>query len=54
MASDTLIIVNPRSRGGRTGKVWRALYPTVESALGACDVAEAGGECDARRSARRE
>ncbi len=50
--SDTLIIVNPRSRGGKTARVWQGLYPTVETALGACEVAETQGPADAIRIAR--
>ncbi len=33
-----LLIVNPASSGGRTGRVWNDLRRTVEQALGPCDV----------------
>jgi len=52
LANDTLIIVNPRSRGGKTAKVWGGLYPTVEGALGACDVVETRVPADAIQIAR--
>lgn len=33
-----LMIVNPASAGGRTGRVWRDLSRTIEMALGPCEV----------------
>ena len=35
----TLLVVNPQSGGGRTGKIWDAMRPAIEGALGAVDVA---------------
>jgi YegS/Rv2252/BmrU family lipid kinase len=33
-----LLIVNPASAGGRTGRIWRELARTIELALGPCEI----------------
>jgi len=48
----TLVIVNPRSRGGATGRRWASLEPLLRDALGALDVEQTRGPRDAERIAR--
>jgi YegS/Rv2252/BmrU family lipid kinase len=50
--SDTLLIVNPRAGGGRTGRTFEALRARIEAALGGCDVAFTQGRGDGIRIAR--
>jgi YegS/Rv2252/BmrU family lipid kinase len=48
----TLVIVNPRSRGGVTGRRWASLEPLLRDALGALDVEHTRAPRDAERIAR--
>jgi len=48
----TLVIVNPRSANGSTGRRWRRLEPRVREALGAVDIEHTRGRRDAERLAR--
>ena len=52
MPARTLVIVNPQSRGGATGRRWAAIEPLLREALGALDVATTRGPRDAERIAR--
>ena len=52
MAQRTLVIVNPRSRNGATGRRWPALEAHVRSALGPVEVEMTRGPRDAERLAR--
>lgn len=48
----TLVIVNPQSANGSTGRRWRRLEPRVREALGAVDIEHTRGRRDAERLAR--
>jgi YegS/Rv2252/BmrU family lipid kinase len=48
----TLVIVNPQSRGGATGRRWSAIEPRLRDALGDLDVARTRGPRDGERLAR--
>lgn len=48
----TLVIVNPRSANGSTGRRWCRLEPRVREALGAVDIEHTRGRRDAERLAR--
>jgi YegS/Rv2252/BmrU family lipid kinase len=48
----TLVIVNPRSRNGATGRRWHAVEGKLRDALGALDVERTRGPGDAERIAR--
>jgi diacylglycerol kinase (ATP) len=48
----TLVIVNPHSGGGATGRRWRKLEPRVREALGAAEIEQTRGARDAERLAR--
>jgi YegS/Rv2252/BmrU family lipid kinase len=52
VAQRTLVIVNPHSRGGATGRRWPALQSQVRSALGPIEVEMTRGPRDAERLAR--
>lgn len=52
MAARTLVIVNPNSGNGATGRRWRALAGRVEAVLGAVEVEATRGPRDAERIAR--
>lgn len=51
MGSRTLVIVNPQSGGGATGRRWSALEPRVRAALGDVEVALTRARGDAMRLA---
>jgi diacylglycerol kinase (ATP) len=48
----TLVIVNPRSRGGRTGRQWPAIEQRLRAALGPLEVEPTRAPRDAERIAR--
>jgi len=48
----TLVVVNPASRSGATGRRWPRVEPRLRDALGALDVAFTRGPRDAERIAR--
>ncbi len=48
----TLVIVNPRSQNGATGRRWRGIEQTVRAALGPVEVEPTRGPRDAERIAR--
>jgi YegS/Rv2252/BmrU family lipid kinase len=48
----TLVIVNPKSRGGATGRRWAGVEAKLRDALGALDVEMTRGPRDAERIAR--
>jgi len=48
----TLVIVNPTSRGGATGRRWAAIEPMLRDALGALEVEMTRAPRDAERIAR--
>jgi YegS/Rv2252/BmrU family lipid kinase len=48
----TLVIVNPRSRNGATGRRWKALETELRRALGPFDVEHTRAQRDAERIAR--
>jgi diacylglycerol kinase (ATP) len=52
VAARTLVIVNPRSRNGATGRRWKALESRLRSALGPLEVEQTRGPRDAERIAR--
>ncbi len=52
MASRTLVIVNPKSRGGATGRRWPSIEAKLRDTLGAIDVEPTRGPRDAERIAR--
>lgn len=52
MSARTLVIVNPRSRNGVTGRRWKKLEVDVRRALGPLEVEHTGGPRDAERLAR--
>ncbi len=52
MASRTLVIVNPKSRGGATGRRWPAIEAKLRDALGAVEIERTRGPRDAERIAR--
>ena len=52
MTPRTLVIVNPHSGNGSTGRRWGALEPRVRDALGAVEVERTRGPRDAERLAR--
>ena len=52
MASRTLVIVNPKSRGGATGRRWPAIEAKLRDALGAIEIERTRGPRDAERIAR--
>ena len=52
MARRTLVIVNPKSRGGATGRRWAAIEAKLRDALGAIEVERTRGPRDAERIAR--
>lgn len=52
MAGRTLVIVNPKSRGGATGRRWPAVEAKLRDALGRIDVESTRGPRDAERIAR--
>lgn len=52
MPAPTLVIVNPHSRGGATGRRWKALEPRVREALGELEVEPTRAPQDAERIAR--
>lgn len=52
VAQRTLVIVNPHSRGGATGRRWPKLEAKVRSALGPIEVEMTRGPRDAERLAR--
>ncbi len=52
MPTRTLVIVNPVSRGGATGRRWAAIEPKLRDALGALEVERTRGPRDAERIAR--
>lgn len=52
MPSSTLIILNPTSGGGRTGRRWARWEPRLRARLGACEVEATRGPRDAVRLAR--
>ena len=52
MAGRTLVIVNPKSRGGATGRRWPAVEAKLRDALGNLDVEKTRGPRDAERIAR--
>jgi YegS/Rv2252/BmrU family lipid kinase len=52
VALRTLVIVNPRSRNGATGRRWPALQSVVRSALGPVEAELTRGPRDAERIAR--
>jgi len=51
VAERTLVIVNPRSRGGRTGRLWPGLERRLRNILGSFDWEPTGGVRDAERIA---
>lgn len=51
MTKSTLVVVNPRSRGGRTGRLWPGLERRLEPILGSFDWEPTGGVRDAERIA---
>ncbi|MBW2289144.1 MAG: diacylglycerol kinase family lipid kinase [Deltaproteobacteria bacterium] len=52
MSARTLVIVNPRSRNGATGRRWGALEPRLRAELGAFESEFTRGPRDAERIAR--
>ena len=52
MAQRTLVVVNPHSRGGATGRRWPALATRVRSVLGPVEIEMTRGPRDAERLAR--
>ena len=48
----TLVIVNPQSRGGATGRRWASIEGLLRDALGPLDVEHTRGPRDAERIAR--
>lgn len=52
MPQRTLVIANPRSRNGATGRRWRALEARLRDALGPLEVEHTRGPRDAERLAR--
>ncbi len=52
MGLPTLVVVNPRSRNGATGRRWQATEAAVRAALGPISVEFTGGPRDAERIAR--
>ena len=52
MAERTLVIVNPRSRNGATGRRWRTLEPRLRKALGPIEIDHTKAPRDAERLAR--
>jgi len=52
MPAGTLVIVNPQSNGGATGRRWRRLEPQVRARLGALEVEHTRAPRDASRIAR--
>jgi diacylglycerol kinase (ATP) len=52
VAARTLVIVNPKSRGGATGRRWPAVEAKLRDALGAVEIERTRGPRDAERIAR--
>jgi diacylglycerol kinase family enzyme len=52
VAARTLVIVNPHSRNGATGRRWSGLESRLRSALGPLEVEQTRGPRDAERIAR--
>jgi len=52
VAQRTLVVVNPRSRGGATGRRWPSLAARVRSVLGPVEIEMTRGPRDAERLAR--
>lgn len=52
MAGRTLVVVNPRSRSGATGRRWDAVHARLREALGDVEVERTRGPRDAERIAR--
>lgn len=52
MAIRTLVIVNPYSRNGATGRRWNALEAQIRAALGSVEIEQTRGPRDAGRIAR--
>jgi YegS/Rv2252/BmrU family lipid kinase len=52
VASRTLVIVNPKSRGGATGRRWPAIEAKLRDALGSVEIERTRGPRDAERIAR--
>ena len=52
MAARTLVIVNPKSRGGATGRRWSAIEAKLRDAFGAIEIERTRGPRDAERIAR--
>jgi YegS/Rv2252/BmrU family lipid kinase len=52
VAGRTLVIVNPKSRGGATGRRWPAIEAKLRDALGAIEIERTRGPRDAERIAR--
>ena len=52
MAARTLVVVNPKSRGGATGRGWAAVEAKLRDALGPVEIERTRGPRDAERIAR--
>jgi diacylglycerol kinase (ATP) len=52
MPAGTLVIVNPQSNGGATGRRWKTLEPRIRAGLGAIEVEHTREPRDAERIAR--
>jgi YegS/Rv2252/BmrU family lipid kinase len=50
--SKTLVVINPQSAGGATGRRWREIEPQLRATLGEFDVQRTLGQRDAERIAR--
>jgi len=52
MSDRTLVVLNPKSKNGATGRRWRAIEPRARAVLGPIDVETTRGPRDAERIAR--
>jgi len=52
VAARTLVVVNPKSRGGATGRGWAAVEAKLRDALGPVEIERTRGPRDAERIAR--
>ena len=52
MPAKTLVVINPHSAGGATGRRWAEIEPQVRATLGELDVQRTLGQRDAERIAR--
>jgi diacylglycerol kinase (ATP) len=52
VSSKTLVVINPQSAGGATGRRWREIEPQLRATLGELDVQRTLGRRDAERIAR--